>query len=271
MEEPLFFKNRNGQNLFGVLHSPEINFKDHGFIFCAPTFGEKTKTYRVFVNFARFLERNGYYVLRFDYFGEGDSAGNFEEADIESRLSDIKDAVRFFKNKVTNIKVNLLGLRLGASLSILTANEMKEINSLILWAPIVDLRLYLFEFLRGNLSNQLLVNRRIILNREQLMEKICSGEKVNVDGWLIGKAMWEQSNEVDLKDRTTQLKNDCIIINFLDSQSKAYSLSDKETFNRNIEVINYVPEFTFSDWKNYQPNPMVLFEKTLEWVRKKLN
>jgi len=272
MEKHFFFKNRNRENLFGVFHIPQENCQDQVFIFCAPTFGEKTKTYRMLINFARLLEKSGYYAFRFDYFGEGDSAGNFEDADIESRLTDISDAIEFCVENFKGVKINLIGLRLGATLSILAANRTKNINSLILWAPIFDIRLYLFEFLRGNLSNQLLVNRKIILNREQLVGKIVSGELVNVDGWLICKRFWEQGKEINLKTEIENLKQECICINLIDTQSKAYASTEEHAnLNHKVKIYNLEPEFTFSDWKSFQPYPKNLFTRTLEWVKEQAN
>ena len=39
----------------------------------------------------------------FDYYGEGDSCGWFEEASIETRISDILAAINFLR-KATNVK-----------------------------------------------------------------------------------------------------------------------------------------------------------------------
>lgn len=271
METPVYFRNNEERKLYGVLHIPETTRNNYGFIFCSPTFGEKTKTYRIFVNFARFLEKHGYCVLRFDYFGEGDSDGNFENADIESRVSDIISAIKFFTNRMQPIKVCLIGTRLGASLSILAANKNTHINALILWAPIMNLRAYFFDFLRGNLSNQLLVNRKIIFNREQLIEKIHGGQKINVDGWTISKQMWEQGETANINIAITLLKQNCLIANFIDYQSKSYGLVNTENLHQNINTFTYNPEFSFNDWKNYQPFPVNLFGKTHEWIQKNLN
>lgn len=269
MEEYLFFKNRLGHDLFGAIHVPEQKIKGQCFIFCSPTFGEKTKTYRIFVNFARMLERNGYHVLRFDYFGEGDSSGNFEDADLTTRLADIEDAVHFFNNRFKGIKSSLLGLRLGASLAILAANKLTNIHGLVMWAPILDIPSYLFDFLRGNLSNQLLVHRKIILNREKLVEQICAGEAVNVDGWLVGKRFWDQAKAMDFELEFSRLKQQSLIVDFKGPQSLSSGINHNRMISvPNLKIVSYTPEFTFSDWKNYNPSPKILFEISHEWIER---
>ena len=123
IETPFFFPNADYQ-LFGVLHEPENQTQRTGFVFCSPFAEEKLWTHRVFVSFAREMAHRGYFVLRFDYMGHGDSEGDFEDSTIESRLSDIKCAVRTLKEKTKNgATVGLLGLRLGATLAALVAEN----------------------------------------------------------------------------------------------------------------------------------------------------
>src|SRR5215213_8214975 len=96
-ETPLFFTNRDTNRLFGVLHKPDQTGTsvDTAVVFCAPLFEEKLWAHRVGVNFARFLALRGVAVLRFDYCGDGESEGRFEQASVSSRIQDIHDALRF--------------------------------------------------------------------------------------------------------------------------------------------------------------------------------
>src|SRR3982751_2205696 len=92
-ETPQFFPNRENQRLFSVLHRvPSANLAG---VVCPPLFDEKLWSHRVLVNFARFVAARGVSVLRFDYFGDGESDGRFEDASVSTRLRDIEDAVDF--------------------------------------------------------------------------------------------------------------------------------------------------------------------------------
>ncbi len=78
------------------------------------------------VNFARELVLKGYYVLRFDFMGHGDSEGDFENSTVKSRLSDVESAVHFLKKNYLNInRIAFLGLRFGATLAFISANNQQ--------------------------------------------------------------------------------------------------------------------------------------------------
>ena len=76
-ERPIVFYNK-GQQLNGILHSPvacaalcpAVVFF-HGFT------GTKVEPHRIFVKTARELAAIGFYALRFDFRGSGDSEGIF--------------------------------------------------------------------------------------------------------------------------------------------------------------------------------------------------
>src|SRR5215470_5640391 len=84
------------------------------------------------------LVRAGFHVLRFDYFGTGDSFGDTGEGDLASWCGDIETAIEELKEMTGAAKVDLAGLRLGANLSARVAvHRPKEIGKLILWEPLV--------------------------------------------------------------------------------------------------------------------------------------
>src|SRR5262245_18163177 len=78
-ETPFYF-GRESSPLFGVFHAPARTTCLPAFVFCHPFAEEKLWTHRVFVSFARRLAAEGYPVLRFDYMGNGDSAGDFRDS-----------------------------------------------------------------------------------------------------------------------------------------------------------------------------------------------
>src|SRR4030042_6277377 len=93
MEEPVTFKNKNGQKLFGIVHIPEKSFnieKKIGVNLLNPGIKYRVAPNRLNVKLARRLCQNGYYVLRFDPCGVGDSEGelpnNIQVPDIWEKI-----------------------------------------------------------------------------------------------------------------------------------------------------------------------------------------
>ena len=84
-------------------------------------------------------------MLRFDYFGAGDSAGDFTEASQDQWLVDIGTAIEELKQLGQLSQVGLVGMRYGATLAARTARARTDVNRLVLWDPIVDGPAYLTE------------------------------------------------------------------------------------------------------------------------------
>jgi len=198
-ETPFFFV-RQDARLFGVLHLPEGAARPLAFVMSHPFGEEKLWSHRVFVSCARALAARGHAVLRFDYFGAGDSNGLSAEASLDSHRSDLQAALAEIEQRVPAIEqIGLIGLRLGATFAALLSesNAQQQISPrlrdapLVLWDPILDGDAYFQELLRSNLSTQLAVYGQVVDNREVLTARIRAGGSVNVDGYEIGKALLE--------------------------------------------------------------------------------
>ena len=125
------------------------------FVLCHPFGEEKLWTHRVFVSFARQLASDGYPVLRFDYMGNGDSEGDFSQSSLATACDDVRAAIAEVRRRTGAQTVNLLGLRFGALVASLVAEDATDVDRLILWAPIVDGGRYMQELLRINLTTQM--------------------------------------------------------------------------------------------------------------------
>jgi pimeloyl-ACP methyl ester carboxylesterase len=87
----------------------------------------------------------GFPVLRFDYYGCGDSSGNTEDASVLQWSEDISAAILELRRLTGFFQVCMVGLRLGGALATLVAAERGDIESVALWDPVVDGRKYLDE------------------------------------------------------------------------------------------------------------------------------
>jgi pimeloyl-ACP methyl ester carboxylesterase len=84
-------------------------------------------------------------VLRFDYQGSGDSAGDGEETTVDQCLTDIGVSIEELKDIAGVTKVSLVGLRFGATVAALTAAARNDIDQVVLWDPVLDGGAYLKE------------------------------------------------------------------------------------------------------------------------------
>jgi exosortase A-associated hydrolase 2 len=199
IEAPFFF-HRGDVRLFGFLHSPGKQRRRTAFVFSHPFAEEKLWSHRVYVSFARELAQRGFPVLRFDYTGAGDSSGATPDTTRETHLQDLAAAVQALcEREPATERVGLIGLRLGASVAALYADRQARGEAgdrgidgpLILWDPVLDGLQYFQEILRSNLSTQLAVYGKVQDNREVLQGRILAGGTVNVDGYEIGKGLFE--------------------------------------------------------------------------------
>lgn len=259
MEYPAYIRNHDSKNLYSVLHLPP-DIRGCGFVFCAPLFGEKTKSHRVMVNFARELATRGHPVLRFDYGGDGDSEGRFEEVSLESRVGDIVSAVRHLRTVVNGHQVVLLGLRLGATLAALAAGKLDGVKGLMLWAPVMRVREYLFDCLRANLADQLVECRKVLYNRERLVEQIMAGGTVNVDGWGMTRCLWEQGQRINLEHELHALPGQVLVATMSGMDAAQGQRIGNVCFEQVPE------ECSWKDWNHYNPRPARLFAASLAWV-----
>lgn len=108
---------------------------------------EYIRTHRAFQQLAVRLAKVGFHVLRFDYYGCGDSAGDSDEGDINQWMDDISTAIDEIKDSGGLAKVSLVGLRLGATLSALVGTQRSNLESIVLWEPIVNGRGYIQELM----------------------------------------------------------------------------------------------------------------------------
>jgi uncharacterized protein len=136
---PLYFGDPQ-RRLFG-LYSPASPGarRTRAVVLCSPWGQEYLRAHRSMRQLALRLTAAGIHVLRFDYYGTGDSAGDMIEGELPGWESDIEAAIEELMDSTGAQRVGLIGLRLGATLAARTAvRRRKEVESLVLWDPVVE-------------------------------------------------------------------------------------------------------------------------------------
>lgn len=120
----------------GWYHTPTTPWHDLAVVLCPPIGFEAVSSYPTQVQLADALADAGVPVLRVDYHGTGDSAGDAGSPDrVEAWLASIDAAVAQARARSGATEVALLGIRLGATLAIEAARRLGGVDSLLLWAP----------------------------------------------------------------------------------------------------------------------------------------
>lgn len=140
-----FLFGSSDRRLFGILSPREANHPPElGVVLCNAFGREAIRAHRVFRVLADRLSRMGCDVLRFDYFGTGDSAGADSEVDLDGFKRDLLTAHLELERRTGVPSVAWIGMRLGATVaqSAMTANPA-ELVRVVLWDPLADGRDYL--------------------------------------------------------------------------------------------------------------------------------
>lgn len=136
MERLIEFPNRAGRLLRGMIHAPEPTPAPGVVLFHGFT-GDRMESHWLFVKCSRALAQAGIASLRFDFFGSGESEGEFREATLATEIADAEDAASFFRsqNGLDPERIGLLGLSLGGAVAALTAERLRA-RALVLWSAV---------------------------------------------------------------------------------------------------------------------------------------
>lgn len=144
MNQPFYF-GVGERRLFGIYTPPSSRPQRRGVVLCYPWGQEYVRAHRSFRVLADALAARGLHVLRFDYYGTGDSAGEGHEVDLDGWRHDVASAVVELQSISRVGRVGLAGLRLGATLAAAAADLEPRVRRVGFWDPIVDGRSYVEE------------------------------------------------------------------------------------------------------------------------------
>jgi alpha/beta superfamily hydrolase len=122
--------------LFALYHEPVGAARNVAVVMCPPLGYEALAAYRTYRHAAERLAGQGFHVLRFDYYGTGNSAGQSSEA--HDLCGDIHAAIEHLKTMTGMQKVCLFGIRAGALLAAAVATQRQDVAGLVLVAAPVS-------------------------------------------------------------------------------------------------------------------------------------
>lgn len=124
-----------GRELFGFFH-PAVASAGTAVLLCYPLGAEQIRCHRLYRQLAHALSESGLPVLRFDYFGTGDSAGRSGEVDWSRCVADVATAADELRMRSGCPRILAFGTRLGANAAL--AASAARLDGLVAWDAVDD-------------------------------------------------------------------------------------------------------------------------------------
>lgn len=124
-----------GRELFGFFH-PAVAAAGTAVLLCYPLGAEQIRCHRLYRQLAHALSESGFPVLRFDYFGTGDSAGRSADVDWARCVADVATAAGELRMRSGCPRLLAFGARLGANAALAAAAARFE--GVVAWDAIDD-------------------------------------------------------------------------------------------------------------------------------------
>jgi len=133
-ELPFFFGPR--RELFGMYHASGGHPRK-AVLLCPPLGQDQIRCHRLYRQLAQALVADGVAVLRFDYYGTGDSAGASADVDLARCVADTVLAAHELRTRSGAARVTAFGARLGGNIG-LAASSAAQLAGVVAWDPVLD-------------------------------------------------------------------------------------------------------------------------------------
>ncbi|RDS83661.1 alpha/beta fold hydrolase [Dyella monticola] len=137
-EMPFYFGPERA--LFGLFHASGTSARK-AVLLCPPLGQDQIRCHRLYRQLAQALVAEGVAVLRFDYYGTGDSAGDSVDMDWQRCVADTVVAADELRARSGFDRVFAFGARLGASIALATVAQAR-FAGVVAWDPVLDGRTY---------------------------------------------------------------------------------------------------------------------------------
>jgi pimeloyl-ACP methyl ester carboxylesterase len=264
---PFFFGSSDKQ-LFGVHHPPEGPEVRDGAVLLCPSLGhEYIAAHGSLTQLGQHLARQGLHVLRFDFYGCGDSAGDIEEASVEQWIDDVGTAVQELRDTSGSRRITVAGLRVGASIGAMAAARMQragqpEIFASVLWEPVVSGPTYLEGMAK--------LERRwlgALYLRPPTDLEGCDGPEVM--GHLMPEPILEELRAIDLESLPARPAEKILLMQNNDDDHLAGLQARLATAGNGVahEIVPADAAWFGEHWATVAMPPVQVLRQIADWVR----
>ncbi|MFH2063683.1 MAG: alpha/beta fold hydrolase [Pseudomonadota bacterium] len=125
--QPIAFKNQYNETLSGTLHQPS---SAGGLGFVLGHCFTCSRHTRILIDLGNMMAELGFSVLRFDFSGNGQSQGRFEESTYSKQVDEMGTAIDFLKENGAD-RILIGGHSMGGMVSLFTAARRTDIRGVI--------------------------------------------------------------------------------------------------------------------------------------------
>ena len=148
-------------------------------------------TYARFARWSKDLADQGFVVLRYHPRGTGESAGSSKDFTLDGAAEDAAAAVKWLRENVEVDRVGIFGLRFGASAAV---HASAKADFLILWSPVINLRLYFRDLLRLRMTKDMILLKedRVRVTAKDLTSELEAGRSIDLLGYETSPELYRQ-------------------------------------------------------------------------------
>ena len=183
-----------GTAVRGMTYRPAEAGAPMAMVLCDPFAEEKKSSQKTLAEMGRALAEAGLPALHFDYRGTGDSAGRFEQFNLDDWREDLRAAVDWVRLRWSLGRVGLLGLRLGATLAAAEAVGCHACH-LVLWEPVWDGERYARELAQRSKIKHMLTSGPGANSAQQDKQV----GFMDLDGYLVAPSLMTQLQQLRLE------------------------------------------------------------------------
>jgi alpha/beta superfamily hydrolase len=182
----------DSHRLYGVIHNG-VDYAKTALVLCAPFGEEMVATYARFANWSKQLAEQGIPILRFHFYGTGESGGGSVDFTLESAIDDACTAFEFARKRTAPLRLGYFGVRLGATIAVLAALR-QPVDLLMMWSPITNVQQYMRELFRAQLAKEMVHQglTRVQRDTQDMILDLESGRSIDLLGYEFSPQLYGQ-------------------------------------------------------------------------------
>jgi len=179
-----------GRRIFVLQREPAVAARGGTSVLVVPPFGEEMNKSRWLMSgTAEQLCQSGITVFMPDFFGTGDSEGDFRDAEVDLWVDDLDTACRYAAALGRPVRA-IVAVRLGCAVAVAAARRgvLPEVAASAWWQPVLEGKRYLTRFLRLRVAAAGM-RGGAQETVESLLQRSADGETLEVAGYELSPSL----------------------------------------------------------------------------------